>query len=303
MTGRTRAVFLFLALFVIATVGAELLLRRGFRANSTPPAWEVAVARSLRNFAIPGDEGKKKNPVAATPGDLRQGRDLFLSRCANCHGVDGSGRTPIGSSEYPRVPDLRSSSTQNLSDGEIHYIIENGVQLTGMPALSSADSSSDSWQLVLFVRSLRPLSQGERAQVAATASSARYSGSQSCKKCHQEIYARWKKTPMANVVRDPREHPEAITPDLATNRMEHLSKDQVAFVYGSLWKQNYFTKVGDDHFPLPVQWDFADRSWRPYHVPEKGGDWWTAFYPPDNMQRRSGPRGGRDCNDGAPRPT
>ena len=264
MNGRRGAVLGFIAILLLLVLGLGLLVRRGFRATLPPPSWEVAVATRLRNFAIPGDETKRKNPVASTREELQQGRDMFLNRCANCHGVDGSGRTPIGTSEYPRVPDLRSPETQNLSDGEIHYIIENGVQMTGMPALSGAGSNADSWRLVLFVRSFGLRTQSEEA--AATAS-AHYTGSQSCEKCHQEIYSHWKKTPMANVVRDPREHPEAITPDLSTNKVAPFTKEQVAFVYGSLWKQRYFTKVGDDYFPLPVQWAFADKSWRPYHVP------------------------------------
>jgi hypothetical protein len=118
-----------------------------------------------------------------------------------------------------------------------------------MPAWNRTGSEDDTWRLVLFVRSFGSLSPGERNQQSAIMASAHYTGSQSCEKCHQEIYARWKKTPMANVVRDPREHPEAITPELATNNVARFTKDQVAFVYGSLWKQRYFTKVGDDFFP------------------------------------------------------
>ncbi|MBZ5684485.1 MAG: c-type cytochrome [Acidobacteriia bacterium] len=283
---RKGLILLFLTIVVLAAFGADLLLRHGFRANAPVAPWEIKVARGVRNLSIPGEERYKTNPVAAS---LEEGRDLFLSHCAACHGVDGSGKTPIGSNLYPRVPDLRSSPTQRLTDGEIHYIIENGVQLTGMPAWSKSGSEDDIWKLVLFVRSLRALSPEERQQQSAIMAAAHYTGSQSCQKCHQEIYARWKKTPMANVVRDPREHPEAITPDLATNNVAKFTKDQVAFVYGSLWKQRYFTKVGDDYFPLAVQWDFANHAWRPYHVPEKGGDWWTAFYPSDNMHRPTGP--------------
>ena len=52
---------------------------------------------------------------------------------------------------------------------------------------------------------------------------------------------------MANVVRDPREHPEAILPDLATNTVNKFTRDDVALVYGSIWKQRYFTKIGDDY--------------------------------------------------------
>jgi hypothetical protein len=70
--------------------------------------------------------------------------------------------TPIGANVYPRVPDLRQDATQKLTDGEIHYIIENGVELTGMPAMHSA-SSSDSWNLVSYIRSLRSATPEEAA--------------------------------------------------------------------------------------------------------------------------------------------
>lgn len=282
-------ILLFVTIAVLAALAADLVFYRGFRANAAVPPWEAALARRVRNLSIPRAERDKKNPVPVTSEYLEEGRDSFLTHCATCHGVDGSGKTPVGSNLYPRVPDLRSAATQNLSDGEIHYIIENGVQLTGMPAWNRSGAGDDVWKLALFVRSLGPLSPGERARQSAFLASAHYTGSEACEKCHREIYARWKKTPMANVVRDPREHPEAITPDLATNKVARFTKDQVAFVYGSRWKQRYFTKVGDDYFPLSAQWDFADHSWRPYHVPDKGGDWWTAFYPSDNLQRPTGP--------------
>jgi predicted CXXCH cytochrome family protein len=284
-----RLVLLFLTLAVLVALGVDLLIHRGFRANAQVPRWETLIARDVRNLAIPRDERDKKNPVAPTSSFLQEGRNSFLNHCASCHGIDGGGTTPVGTNLYPRVPDLRSAPAQKLTDGEIHFIIQNGVQLTGMPAWGSSGSSDDIWKLVLFVRSLGPLTPNERVQQSAILTSAHYTGSQSCEKCHQEIYTRWKKTPMANVVRDPREHPESIAADQATNSVARFSPKEVAFVYGSLWKQRYFTKVGDDYFPLSVQWDFATRTWLPYHVPDKGGDWWTAFYPADNMQRPTGP--------------
>jgi predicted CXXCH cytochrome family protein len=284
---------LLLGLFVLLLIGAAcglLLIRRGFRATTAPSAFETFLARTMRGLSVPALERSEKNPFVTTPDSLHDGRELFLTQCAACHGVDGRGRTQMGVNLYPRVPDLRGANTQNLSDGEIHYIIENGVQLTGMPAWGNPhlESSGNSWKLVLFIRTFRPLSKQEQSQEAATAGSAQYVGSQACQKCHAEIYARWQKTPMANVVRDPRTHPDAIIPDLATNNVAKFRVDQVAFVYGSLWKQRYFTKVGDDYFPLPVQWVVGERTWRPYIVP-KGGDWWVPFYPPDNMQRPTGP--------------
>lgn len=273
-----------LILLVIMVLLGVVAVRRGFRATAVPPAWEAALARGIRNLAIPGHERRAKNPLGATPDALGQGREFFLNQCASCHGIDGSGKTTIGLNLYPRVPDLRAGATQNLTDGELHYIIENGVQLTGMPAWGTAheESSENSWKLVAFIRTLRPLRQEERAQPGASV--ALYVGSEACAKCHQQIYERWKKTPMANVVRDPHNQPDAIIPDLATNNVAKFTKEQVAFVYGSLWKQRYFAKSGDDYFPLPVQWDVGNRVWRPYVVP-KGADWWAAIYPPDNKQR------------------
>ena len=74
---------------------------------------------------------------------------------------------------------------------------------------------------------------------------------------------------MANVVRDPREHPDAIIPDLSKpNPVFSFTKDDVALVYGSRWKQRYFKKVGDDYFPLPVQWDVAHQNLAPLFRPQ-----------------------------------
>ena len=137
--------------------------------------------------------------------------------------------------------------------------------------------------------SLRAATPAEVSRQQSIASTAQYTGSAACERCHSSIYGRWKTTPMANVVRDPREHPDAIIPALKTNTVSPFTLDQVAFVYGSKWKQRYFTRIGDDYYPLPVQWDIGNKTWRPYHVADTGADWWTAHYPSSNMERPTGP--------------
>src|SRR4029077_11976215 len=237
-------------------------------------------------LGIPGSARSQKNPWTVTPDLLQEARDNFSGHCANCHGKDGDGRSGIGPNLYPKAPDLRQPETQNLSDGEIHYIIANGVRLTGMPALGNPHSGQDdnsAWKLVLFVRSIALATPQEKGEQTATAASAHYVGSAACEKCHPEIYESWKKTPVAKVVADPREHPDAIIPNLAGNNVSpKFTKDQVAFVYGGVWKQRYFTKIGDDYFPEPAQGDGTNKKWPPYFVP-KGGDWGEPFYPADNM--------------------
>lgn len=267
---------------------AGWVVHRGFSAADEPTWAEKAVARTVRNVSIPRRARREANPLRSTPENLEAGREDFLARCANCHGTDGRGRTSVGRNLYPKPPDLTAPETQRLTDGEIHYIIENGVRLTGMPAwgnahsqvfaFSTANSSSEfrlgsteGWRLTLYIRRLGRPSAAEEKRTAEALDASRYIGSATCAKCHAEIYERWRKTPMANVVRDPREQPEAILPDLATNHVAKFKREDVAFVYGSIWKQRYFQKVGDDYFPLGAQWDVVNRVWKPYHV-AKGTD-------------------------------
>ncbi|HXD23305.1 MAG TPA: c-type cytochrome, partial [Gemmatimonadaceae bacterium] len=290
MSGWKRVVRTTLVVIALVGIAGTALILRGFRATAEPTALESAVARTMRDLAIPRAARHEQNPLHVSAENLQAGRDRFLASCAACHGNDGDGRSSVGHSLYPRATDLRSARTQALTDGELHYIIENGVQLTGMPAWGHphGEPNGDTWKLVLYIRSLRPYSTAETAALAAVPAPAHYVGSEACEKCHAQIYDRWKKTPMANVVRDPRTHPDAIIPNLATNTVAKFTKDQVALVYGSIWKQRYFTKVGDDYFPLGAQWDIGNKKWGPYHVPNTG-DWWAAFYPADNMQRPTGP--------------
>lgn len=114
---------------------------------------------------------------------------------------------------------------------------------------------------------------------------ATYVGSEKCKTCHPAMYERWSKTRMANVVRDPKVHPEAVTPDLSKpDPLLNFTVADIAWVYGSKWKQRYFTKRGDDYYPLGAQWDVSKQIWRAYLV-APNTDWWVKFFPADNMQR------------------
>ncbi len=266
---------LFVLLGLLAITYAAAVIRHGFSAADQPSALERVVARAVRNIGIPRRARYEKNPLPVSPAILAEARQRFEDRCSNCHGDNGNGQSNIGQNLYPKAPDLRLPATQNLTDGEIHYIIKNGVRLTGMPAWGNphiVQDDNDAWKLVLFVRSIAALTPQEHSQQNAILASAHYVGSGACQKCHAQIYERWKKTPMANVVRDPREHPEAIIPDLATNNVsKKFTKEDVAFVYGSIWKQRYFTKIGDDYFPEPAQWEVGKRVWRPYFVRQGSG--------------------------------
>jgi predicted CXXCH cytochrome family protein len=261
-------------------------------ARREPPATEVSVATWLLHKSVPAAMRAQVNPLGGDPADIAAGRDLFRQKCETCHAYDGSGKTEIGAGEYPRPPPLRSMNITAMPDGEVFYHIRNGIRNTGMPAWSMPDTQI--WQLVAYLRNLpKVASLSPELPVASAetkaAETAHYVGSAACRSCHTAIFDRWSKTLMANVVRDPKQHPDAIIPDLAKpDPLVTFTKDDIAFVYGSKWKQRYFTKVGDDYFPLPAQWDVTHKMWRKYFVPN-GADWWVPFYPADNARRPTGP--------------
>src|SRR6266550_1467366 len=108
---------------VIAVIYVFSLINRGFSAADEPSAFEAVVARTVRNLSIPRRARIEKNPLLATPQNLEKARNDYENRCVNCHGRQDAGQPAIGQNLYPKAPSLASPATQNLTDGEIHYII------------------------------------------------------------------------------------------------------------------------------------------------------------------------------------
>ncbi|PYR72514.1 MAG: cytochrome C [Acidobacteria bacterium] len=139
----------------------------GVSARPQPGRLETVAAQTVRGIAIRTRIRGLTNPIPATPDVIAEGRDHFADHCAVCHGNDGSGNTEMGRGLYPRSPDMRLASTQNLSDAELFYIIENGVRLTGMPGWSTGtkEGETSSWHLVHFIRHLPKLTEDEIAHM------------------------------------------------------------------------------------------------------------------------------------------
>ncbi len=150
----------------LAIAAGVSMLHNGLSARATPTAMETMFARNARHLAIPANARDEHNPIAASKETLTEARAHFADHCATCHGNDGSGNTMYGKGLYPKPPDLRGAETQKLSDGELFWIIENGVRFTGMPAFGGGHGSQDdSWKLVLFIRHLPQLAMEERVEM------------------------------------------------------------------------------------------------------------------------------------------
>jgi len=157
-----KAVSLILFALAVAAAGYGLtLVRRGFSALATPSAIEEFAATTARKLAVPSAFRQLRNPIMPSTENIRGGMEHFSYHCATCHGDDGGGHTVFGKGLYPKPPDLRAAGTQNKSDGELYYTIENGVRLGGMPAFSGTHTVPQTWRLVLFIRHLPQITPEE----------------------------------------------------------------------------------------------------------------------------------------------
>jgi mono/diheme cytochrome c family protein len=159
---RMAAVVVLVAM-AAGAVGLWWISTHRFSAKAMPGRLETIAARQLRRLAIGRSARELSNPVPRTPEALHEGMEHYADHCAVCHANDGSGDTEMGRGLYPKVPDMRLPATQSLTDGELFFIIENGVRFTGMPAWSTGTPAGeqDSWRLVHFVRHLPELTAAE----------------------------------------------------------------------------------------------------------------------------------------------
>jgi mono/diheme cytochrome c family protein len=142
--------------------GAVYLMATGLSARPTPGAVETALARAARRFAVPRAMRDLENPIPASPDVIAAGRAHFADHCAQCHANDGSGNTEMGQGLFPKAPDMATVS-QELTDGELFYVIEHGIRFTGMPAWGTGTPAGEeaSWHLVHFIRHLPQIRNSE----------------------------------------------------------------------------------------------------------------------------------------------
>jgi mono/diheme cytochrome c family protein len=170
MKATIRAFLLLVAcVVVLGGLAAYAIASRGLSTRVQPSVVEESIARAMRRLATPRSMRDTRNPVEASPEVMEEALAHFADHCAACHANDGSGGTDLGRSFYPPAPDMRQRGTQQLTDGELFSIIENGIRLTGMPAwgTGTTDGEHGSWALVHFIRKLPSLTADDVARMEA----------------------------------------------------------------------------------------------------------------------------------------
>jgi mono/diheme cytochrome c family protein len=167
LAGALAVVLIALGAGVVFVLGAG-----GFSAREQPSALERWTARRVRTMAAPAGASDLANPVPDSPEVLAEARAHWADHCAGCHSNNGSGDTEMGKRMYPPAPDMRQPETQQMTDGELFFIIQNGVRRTGMPGWGGSNPNSkqhhdeqDSWKLVRFIRHLPRITPEEQREM------------------------------------------------------------------------------------------------------------------------------------------
>ena len=125
--------------------------------KATPPGRGEAAVVQWTKYHVTVGGVHDKNPIPSTAENIEAGKQAFGSYCVVCHGRDGQNTgVPFAASMSPPIPSLASTEVQRYSDGQLKWIIENGISPSGMPASRGILSDDDMWTIVVFLRHLPP---------------------------------------------------------------------------------------------------------------------------------------------------
>jgi mono/diheme cytochrome c family protein len=121
-----------------------------------PGRVETAVAQGFKRTLSVGGK-KEANPFPATEENIRAGQKNFSQYCMVCHGLDGQNTgVPFADRMSPPVPPLNSPAVQKYTDGQLKWVIDNGIFPSGMPASKNILNDEEIWQIVDYIRHLPP---------------------------------------------------------------------------------------------------------------------------------------------------
>ncbi len=118
-----------------------------------PGSLETELANQLKKQTIGGKEWT--NPTPDTPESAKMGAEHFQHHCQICHGLDGHGTgVPFAQKMAPPVVDLGDKTVQDYTDGQLKWIVMNGIRFTGMPAWNGILEDDEQWYIVRYLRHL-----------------------------------------------------------------------------------------------------------------------------------------------------
>jgi len=108
---------------------------------------------------------RTKNPYGQDPSAAAAGMAHYRENCIDCHGARNIDTTEFAKGLTPGPPMLDMKDVQEMTDGQLFWIVSHGLRLTGMPAFSPTHTDDEIWKIVAFVRHLPKLSDAEIAEL------------------------------------------------------------------------------------------------------------------------------------------
>src|SRR5215471_17310035 len=137
---------LLLSLFALPTLLCSC------KANQ-PGEVETRVAAELKKMKVGGKDWQ--NPSPDTEATVKTGKQHFQHHCQVCHGLDGHNTgVPFAGKMSPPVLDLGDKEVQQYTDGQLKWIVENGIRYSGMPGWKDILEDDEMWSIVRFLRHL-----------------------------------------------------------------------------------------------------------------------------------------------------
>lgn len=133
-------VFVLVLLLTAGVAAAQVPSRAASKANSV----YAELAKAPRKAVA------RRNPLETDPDVVSAGGKLFSLHCAECHGEMAEGTK--------KAPTLLADEVQQATPGTLFWLLTNGVVRRGMPVWSKLPEAQR-WQLVSFIKSLKPASK------------------------------------------------------------------------------------------------------------------------------------------------
>jgi mono/diheme cytochrome c family protein len=118
---------------------------------------DLAAARDKPPPVVNAKAAKLKNPLKSDAKTIDGGRELYLTHCASCHGNKGKGDG--GGALGGGIPSDLTDDVWDYgsTDGEIFWVIREGIDSSAdMLPYKKTLSEKETWQIVVFIRSLGP---------------------------------------------------------------------------------------------------------------------------------------------------
>ncbi len=155
---------------MLFAIGVPLLILAtgavDWSAAAKPGRIETTLADWALDKSMKSRVSKQSNPFVNQPAAISSGLNHYRENCLFCHGAPGVKRSEAGNGLNPPAPKLQAEDVQQLSDGELFWIIKNGIRFSGMPAFGPTHDNDEIWQIVSFTRHLPHLSAEEEQKLS-----------------------------------------------------------------------------------------------------------------------------------------